>query len=134
VTVILSIDNGPDLTQWATWVLAVAGVVFAVVMTWRTLRAHRRHRERGIPFPGLLRMTVRRVAIGVLLGTVCVMLIVGVTLIDPEAAPLLVSYYWLAVVFLLVWLIVLAVTDLLHATRRLHKFLDWEKEQRKKRQ
>ena len=117
---VLAIDNGPDVTQVATWILAAGGVVFSVVMVWRTLRAHRRHRTSGVAFPGLLRLTVRRVAL-------------GVSVIDPNRSPQFVGYYWLVVLILLVWLLVLAVTDLLHATRRLNRFLDWEKEGGKKR-
>ena len=130
---VLAIDNGPDVTQVATWILAAGGVVFSVVMVWRTLRAHRRHRTSGVAFPGLLRLTVRSVALGVMLALVCVMLVVGVSVIDPNRSPQFVGYYWLVVLILLVWLLVLAVTDLLHATRRLNRFLDWEKEGGKKR-
>jgi hypothetical protein len=128
----LAIDKGLDATHVAAWVLAAGGVFFSVVMIVRTLRAHRRHHQSGVPFPGLLRMTVRRVALGALLATVCVMLVLGVAFIEPKTYPRLVGVYWTVVLLLLVWLLVLAVIDLLHAARRLHKFLDWEKEQRKK--
>jgi len=103
-----------DPTRIVTVVISAVALCASVLMTWRALRRYREGLRLGVKRSVLLRFARRRVTMGVMLGVVAVMLFLGMHVLDGyfRTSPAAFTWFWLAVLALLVWLIFLAIFDL----------------------
>lgn len=106
--------------QTLTLVVAVLSLCASVVMIARVLWRHRVSLRTGTDPLQPHRFTRRRVTMGVLLAVVAMMLFIGVVVLGDYfiGNPLAFTWFWLAVLAILVWLLALAVFDffaVLHA-------------------
>jgi len=108
-------------TETMTIVVSALALVASAVMALRTLVRHRRsvRGELG-PIP-IHRFTKRRLIMSGVLAAVGVMLFLGVCVIDFVRSPSAFTWFWLAVLGLLVWLLGMALFD---AFAVLHTRLD----------
>ena len=94
--------------------ISAVALCASVLMIWRALWRYREGLRLGVKRSVLLRFARRRVTMGVMLGVVAVMLFLGMHVLDGyfRASPAAFTWFWLAVLALLVWLIFLAIFDL----------------------
>jgi heme/copper-type cytochrome/quinol oxidase subunit 1 len=103
-----------DGTELATLIVSVLTAAAGVVTIWRALRRRRLSLASGKDPLRPHRFTKRRVTMGVLMLVVAFMLFAGVFLLERYfgTRPWAFTWFWLAVIGLLLWLTGLALWDL----------------------
>lgn len=103
-----------DITEIVTLVVVAITLTASVVTIWRTIRRRRLSLASGKDPLRPHRFTRRRVTMGIILALVSVMLLAGVFALEDYLVqnPVWIGWYWVTVLGLLVWLVVLALFDM----------------------
>ena len=103
-----------DRTEILTLIVAAITLAASVITIWRTLRRRRLSLASGKDPLRPHRFTKRRVTMGILLALVSVSLFAGVFLLEDLFRLNLawIGWYWVAVLGLLLWLLGLALFDM----------------------
>ena len=103
-----------DVTRITTLIVSAVALCASVLTVRRARWRYRTGLKLGVKRSVLYRFARRRITMGVVLGVVAVMLFLGMWVLDDYFAgsPAAFTWFWLGMLALLVWLIFLAIFDL----------------------